>query len=90
MGALWLAFKASRYARWLAMAGAALIAFFAILRKAKRQGRDEVKNEINEDHIERMESGNEAVQREREETRDASNSDLVDRLRRRDSGWGGM
>ncbi len=90
MPALWLAFKASRYARWLAIAGAALMAVFVALRRAEKRGADNVKSEINEDRIERMEAGNEAVERERAETSGADNSALVDRLRGRDGDWGGV
>ena len=90
MGALWIAFKASRYARWAAIAGAFLMAFFVAQKRAERRGAAEVKAEIGEDRLERMEAGNEAVQSERQETRDASNRDLVDRLRGRDGDWGGV
>lgn len=72
------------------MAGAAVMAVLVVLRRAKRQGRADVKAEINEDRIERMEAGNEAVERERAETSGADNSALVDRMRRRDGDWGGV
>ena len=42
MTALWLAFKASRYARWLALAGAALAAFFIALKRAEGRGAEKV------------------------------------------------
>ena len=90
MGALWLWFKASRYARWLAIAGAALMAFFVAQKRAEKRGADNVKAEINEDRIERMEAGNEAVETERAETSGADNRAVVDRLRRRDGDWGGV
>ncbi len=38
MGAIWLAFKASRYARWAVMAGAAVMAVMVVLRRAEGVG----------------------------------------------------
>lgn len=86
----WAIFRASKAFQIVALVTTAIVAFFFAQRRAEKRGADGVEADITEDRIERMESGNEAVQIEAEETRDASNSDLVNRLRGRDGDWGRM
>lgn len=51
MTALWLAFKSSRYARWIAMVGALLLAVLTFGRVKKREGRKEERDRQEEvDH----------------------------------------
>lgn len=90
MGTLWLAFKASRYAQWFAIAGAFIAAFFVAQKRAEGRGADKVEAEIKEDRLDRMEAGNEAVEEERSQTAGADNRALVDRMRGRDGDWGGV
>ena len=77
MTALWLAFKASRYARWLALAGAAVAAFLIALKRAEGRGAEKVEKVMREADLDRATE----VENDADETRrklDAMSDDDVD------------
>ena len=69
---------------YILAAGAALVSFMAYGRSKKKQGRTEAETDALKDSVEREERGRDAVAEEQSETTGLSNSDLVERMRRRD------
>ena len=69
---------------YILAAGAALVSFMAYGSAKKKQGRTEVETDALRDSADRQEKGRDAVAEEQSETTGLSNSDIVERMRRRD------
>lgn len=70
----------ARIKTWLAIAGAALVAFFAYGTMQRRAGQQDEKDKGNADTLERTQAGRDAV-------RDGRGADPDDRLRDNDDRW---
>jgi len=70
------------------MALAGLIALFMYGRAKKREGAVEASTEALRKDVKKVEKAREAVHEEKRNVNGLSDSDLVDRLRRRSDDWG--
>lgn len=76
--------------RWLGGALAALLAVLGYGALKKREGRQEAREAARQAQDDKAKEARNAAQDEREATDGLSDSDIVDRLRRRDGDWGRM
>lgn len=87
MSALWAAIKASWLARRALAVGAALLAVFAALKLAKREGRRDYERDALEDSHRRQEAGRQAVEKHNAEIDGLDRADRLKRMRERDGAW---
>jgi len=90
---LFLKFLISGYTKALTLLGMALTALlglFAYGWSKKRGGASEALTEALRDDVKKLEKAREAAYREKRDVNGVSDSDLVDRLRRRGDDWGSL
>lgn len=80
----------SKVGQALAKALAVLAAISAVFVLGRKSGKDALQARILKKDVKRRRAGRNAAANEKSETTGMSNSDLVDRLRRRDGDWGGL
>ena len=88
-----LSFLTLKYRQALTALGVALTALlglFAYGYAKKREGASEALTDALKDDAKKLEKAREAAYREKRHINGVSNSDLVDRLRRRGDDWGGL
>jgi len=77
-------FLTSKLGRGIALAGGVLLAIVTFGAMKKKQGHTEAETDALKDGVEREERGRDAVAKEQAETTGLSNSDIIERMRRRD------
>ena len=80
----WLKLLTSKLGRGIALAGGVLLAIVTFGASQRSKGRTEAETDALKDSVEREERGRDAVAEEQSETTGLSNSDIVERMRRRD------
>ena len=81
---IWMKLITSKLGRAIALAGGVLLAIVTFGALKKKQGADEAETDALKDSVEREERGRDAVAKEQSETTGLSNSDIIERMRRRD------
>lgn len=74
----------------LGVALTAVLGLFAYGWAKKREGASEAATEALKDDVKKLEKAREAAYKEKRDASGLSDSDLVDRLRRRGDDWGGL
>ena len=82
-----IAWFATRIGRYMALVGAVLVAAWGLVAYGRKTGADGAKIEALQKNQKAQEAGRNAVAKEKRETADASNADIVKRLRERDGQW---
>lgn len=88
-----IGFLVARYRNALTVLGMALTALLGVFvygYAKKREGASEAHTEALEDDAEKLEKAREAAYKEKRNVNGISDSDLVDRLRRRGDDWGSL
>ena len=82
-----IAWFATRIGRYMALVGAVLVAAWGLVAYGRKTGADGAKIEALQKNQKAQEAGRNAVAKEKRETADASNADIVERMRERDGQW---
>lgn len=88
-----ISFLVARYRSALTALGMALTALLGVFvygYAKKREGASEARTDALEDDVKKLEKAREAAYREKRNVNGISDSDLVDRLRRRGDDWGSL